>query len=819
MLFLCTIYSPFILYASVTGTVSDDSGNPVESATIIFTDENDSISVAFDITDELGYYEVQLGEPISVEEGALSDFSLGQNYPNPFNPTTIIPFSLDSPAFVTIRIYNALGQSVRTLTASHFSDGYHTIMWDGSDDNGNWAGTGMYIYRIESGMKTAARKMLLLEGGAVSTGSAPIAADSYKSSSLSAEKTTVSTTYRVEIFRDDIIPFLEPYDEYNVTLVDGNVYDFTVNYNANDPGGDISEPYAEQPETEPETLSGILQIIIGQTNAAKRAKKAFEIPDIPDMPDDPNIPDNPDIPVDPPDLTGQLIALAGSAPTLGNLLNQFGSMSVADLIALGLDQAVLASVVETAAGIALDANILTPEMLANLQPIIDAAIDSDTPVVFENPAFVEDFLAGIDSGDASVAGVASIASALGVGVGAQLCVVLPDSLDPCGSQIITLGASDVESIISLAEEAIEEIGEPDPPDTTAAKPAATGKIAVQSYTDVISDGYMPDDMRNTNPVQYRSYRIKPWESTRWKPDSDLNQWFRNDIDFYVQLVSNIEGTEKIVRVFTPNSGGFTCDAPRVHERLDRGYYQGATYIRIETIYDNSIGEKTCDWLTNTNWDTNPGSTTIMGPGSYGGANLNLWTTRTDISDSGNHEIEYYTKNGFINESNFTREVKFTHMDCHINRWRWNGQRASWRQAINRAYRPVDPKGTWVTSIYDLQTPTTYVYGQNSYGADLGLDSRVVDNWTDDWFEERPFQSDMIYIPTDLGQDGWRMHVGLVLKNTTRLNSQQRFRFKTTQYAMRTYRTWSITKGSETKCRSRKKVKWRTFMVDFSKVGP
>ena len=156
-----TLCSPELLLASVSGAVSDDSGNQVAGATIIFSDENDSTAVAFDITDSQGYYEVQLGTPSSLDEDTVYDFALGQNYPNPFNPTTIIPFSIDTPGYVTIRIYNALGQSVRTLTASHFTAGYHTILWDGRDDSGNWVGTGMYIYRIESGMHTAARKMLL----------------------------------------------------------------------------------------------------------------------------------------------------------------------------------------------------------------------------------------------------------------------------------------------------------------------------------------------------------------------------------------------------------------------------------------------------------------------------------------------------------------------------------------------------------------------------------------------------------------------------------------------------------------------------------
>ena len=97
------------------------------------------------------------------EDGSLPDmFDLASNYPNPFNPATTIAYTLRSRSQVEITIYNLLGQKVRGLVDKVQSAGEYEVIWDGLSDNGTQAATGVYIYRIDAGEFSQARKMLLL---------------------------------------------------------------------------------------------------------------------------------------------------------------------------------------------------------------------------------------------------------------------------------------------------------------------------------------------------------------------------------------------------------------------------------------------------------------------------------------------------------------------------------------------------------------------------------------------------------------------------------------------------------------------------------
>lgn len=93
---------------------------------------------------------------------APKDFGLAQNYPNPFNPETTIPYQLASRGKVSLVIYNALGQEVRTLLASTQEAGAYTARWDGKDNLGRHLPTGVYLYRLQAGEQTFTRKMIYL---------------------------------------------------------------------------------------------------------------------------------------------------------------------------------------------------------------------------------------------------------------------------------------------------------------------------------------------------------------------------------------------------------------------------------------------------------------------------------------------------------------------------------------------------------------------------------------------------------------------------------------------------------------------------------
>jgi hypothetical protein len=75
-------------------------------------------------------------------------FRLEQNYPNPFNPSTQIAFALPVSGKVTIKVYDILGQEVRTLVNDYRDAGYKSVVWDGKNESGLFVSSGTYLYRM-----------------------------------------------------------------------------------------------------------------------------------------------------------------------------------------------------------------------------------------------------------------------------------------------------------------------------------------------------------------------------------------------------------------------------------------------------------------------------------------------------------------------------------------------------------------------------------------------------------------------------------------------------------------------------------------------
>jgi predicted phage tail protein len=98
------------------------------------------------------------------EENIIPDkFEVSQNYPNPFNPSTMITYSLPDAQFVTLRIYNMLGQEVATLVNNQVEAGTYNVTWNGVDNTGAKVATGTYIYRVVAGNNIITKKMILLK--------------------------------------------------------------------------------------------------------------------------------------------------------------------------------------------------------------------------------------------------------------------------------------------------------------------------------------------------------------------------------------------------------------------------------------------------------------------------------------------------------------------------------------------------------------------------------------------------------------------------------------------------------------------------------
>lgn len=192
----------------ISGTITRSDNRRGESNAVIYAMEN-GVHVASAIPDDQGNYfmsgvpageyrvmatgasgtgyfggsNINNAQPVSVGNGVSAstvnltlsgatsvaaatelpkDFALAQNYPNPFNPETTIPYQLASRSKVSLVIYNALGQEVRTLLASTQEAGLYTARWDGKDNLGRQLPTGVYLYRLHAGEMTFTKKMIYL---------------------------------------------------------------------------------------------------------------------------------------------------------------------------------------------------------------------------------------------------------------------------------------------------------------------------------------------------------------------------------------------------------------------------------------------------------------------------------------------------------------------------------------------------------------------------------------------------------------------------------------------------------------------------------
>ena len=116
------------------------------------------------------------------DAGKPEKIVLLKNYPNPFNPVTVIQYTVGSgdgkavdgglvlsevegpwTADVSLKIYNVLGQKVRTLVDAEMMPGDYQVIWDGRDDRGKEVASGIYLCRLKTSSCQEIRKMLLLK--------------------------------------------------------------------------------------------------------------------------------------------------------------------------------------------------------------------------------------------------------------------------------------------------------------------------------------------------------------------------------------------------------------------------------------------------------------------------------------------------------------------------------------------------------------------------------------------------------------------------------------------------------------------------------
>ena len=86
------------------------------------------------------------------------DYKLYQNFPNPFNPATIISYKINQSGFVTLKVYNLVGQVVRTLVSEYQESGTYSKQFDASE-----LSAGIYLYKLQVNNFTSVKRMTLIK--------------------------------------------------------------------------------------------------------------------------------------------------------------------------------------------------------------------------------------------------------------------------------------------------------------------------------------------------------------------------------------------------------------------------------------------------------------------------------------------------------------------------------------------------------------------------------------------------------------------------------------------------------------------------------
>lgn len=97
----------------------------------------------------------RIGNPISNNS---DDYKLYQNFPNPFNPATIISYKINQSGFVTLKVYNLVGQVVKTLISEYQESGTYSKQFDASE-----LSAGIYLYKLLVNNFTSVKRMTLIK--------------------------------------------------------------------------------------------------------------------------------------------------------------------------------------------------------------------------------------------------------------------------------------------------------------------------------------------------------------------------------------------------------------------------------------------------------------------------------------------------------------------------------------------------------------------------------------------------------------------------------------------------------------------------------
>ncbi len=97
-----------------------------------------------------------------IDATIADNYALLSSYPNPFNPQTTITYELKLDGFVDVSIYNVLGQHIANLVNDHKNVGVYNVIWNGMEDSGSQAASGLYILKLTTEQDVVTNKITLL---------------------------------------------------------------------------------------------------------------------------------------------------------------------------------------------------------------------------------------------------------------------------------------------------------------------------------------------------------------------------------------------------------------------------------------------------------------------------------------------------------------------------------------------------------------------------------------------------------------------------------------------------------------------------------
>jgi len=103
----------------------------------------------------IAYEEIVLVEETSFSE-SITTYILEQNYPNPFNPNTKIKYSVPQSSYITIKVFDILGNDIVTLVNTEKPVGIYEVEFDATTLT-----SGVYFYRLQAGSFVETKKMIL----------------------------------------------------------------------------------------------------------------------------------------------------------------------------------------------------------------------------------------------------------------------------------------------------------------------------------------------------------------------------------------------------------------------------------------------------------------------------------------------------------------------------------------------------------------------------------------------------------------------------------------------------------------------------------